>query len=1101
MARRSFFCVLPMKPASLPHLLISASAGSGKTWQLVRRHLHLLALGEMPEQIAAMTFTRKAAGEFFNRILRQLALLSAKHESAEAYFQGCVPAVPAEADFLPVLRQVTRRMHRLRLGTLDSFFASVATCFPLELGLGSQARVMDETETAQASRVVLDALLEKLHREENARALSQLMEAHKLATFGVEEKSVDDSLRQLTADWLALWDDSDATLPLRGWGDLGFLGLPEAAGEMRPLSELITAVRTHFIPHAKGIALLEETLTQAQETAPGHGLPKRVKELLEKLEPLWDALTSGHAEMMWQRVKTVLTPQAGAAFKALVEGLLVRELRTRAARTRGLAEILALHAAEHEALVRQRGRLSFADVQRLLARAAEEKTPWLGAGEDLWFRLDSRHAHWMLDEFQDTSQRQWQVISCLVDEVMQDSGGRRSFFAVGDPKQSIYLWREAEPGLFDHILSTWPARADGGGLRQMPLSVSYRSAQPVLDMVNAAFGNAEALATLLPRGSMEGFRFQEHRAHKTALSGHAALLSPLPEREENEEEIGGTTGVIAQVLEHIQPLARGLTCAVLVRTNDEAARISEVLRHRTGMAVVCEADLHPCTDNALTLALLSLLSLTAHPGDAKARNHLRMSPLWPLVETETEGTCGEARQHWRRTVQECQKTVHEHGIAGFMEVWAPRIRAHVPELDAFHQRRLAQMADIAAEYDASGSRCVDGFLRFAREYPLRLRGPARSIQVMTLHASKGLEFDLVLQVAHEGRAMNQVREGRLLAGRQERGGIAWVLEPPPRACMRLTPALKAQLAEAERRAAFESLCRLYVGMTRAIRGLYVIAKPPPKDGKSLTEAKLLRSVLPADAPEPSVGFGCIEWQTGDPQWFHSAALQPETSQEAPAPAPVGAPEPLGNLLRAHQPLTRRRTPSGEETFQVKGSVLFSAGRGPGRELGTLVHELLAHVTWQPHLPSLENQWRRLGIIPKEEGSGTSATLAEALRQVKAVLSAPSCAAVFTAPDAQAKLWRERSFDLMLDGGWVTGTFDRVLIEQDKEGRATAAWIVDFKTDDAPDEAALEEKCQGYAPQLALYRRAVARLCALPESEVRTSLLFTRQSRLMHISAC
>jgi len=126
-----------VKPDALQHLLISASAGSGKTWQLVRRHLHLLALGEAPERIAAMTFTRKAAGEFFQRILRRLAELAVQPGEAAAYFGDCTPAVPADADFLRVLRQVTRRLHRLRLSTLDSFFASVTTCFPLELGLGA----------------------------------------------------------------------------------------------------------------------------------------------------------------------------------------------------------------------------------------------------------------------------------------------------------------------------------------------------------------------------------------------------------------------------------------------------------------------------------------------------------------------------------------------------------------------------------------------------------------------------------------------------------------------------------------------------------------------------------------------------------------------------------------------------------------------------------------------------------------------------------------------------------------------------------------------------------------------------------------------------
>lgn len=1064
-----------MKPDALQHLLISASAGSGKTWQLVRRHLHLLALGEAPERIAAMTFTRKAAGEFFQRILRRLAELAVQPGEAAAYFGDCTPAVPADADFLRVLRQVTRRLHRLRLSTLDSFFASVTTCFPLELGLGASARVMDEAETAQAGRAALDALLERLHAGADGAALNRLMEGHKQATFGAEEKRVDESLMDLTRAWLTLWEDSDPDRPLRGWGDLAALGAP--AGELTPMADLIAGVRAAFVPpHDKGVDLLNETLTQVQETVPAQSLPKRVKELLEKLEAIWDDLPRGTAILMWQAKKLPLSPEAGRAWRALAEGLLHRELVVRAERTRGLAQILDLHAREYATQVRQRGRLSFADVQRLLARAAAEQSPWLGGSGDLWFRLDARHDHWMLDEFQDTSRKQWRIVSSLVDEVIQDEGGRRSFFAVGDPKQSIYLWREAEPELFADILAAYPARADGGGLHQQPLSVSFRSAQPVLDMVNAVFGDAAALAAVLPAGSTEGFRFQAHRAAKTQLRGHAALVSPSDADLDQAD-------LAAALLRRIDPLGRGQSCAILVRQNKDARELAERLRASTGFDVVCEADQHPCTDNAVTLALLSLLALAAHPGDRKARGHLRLTPLWPLVESPERG--------WRLTVLDIQALVQERGVAGFMEVWTPRLLAQLPQLDSFHRRRLAQLADIAAEYDGDGSRCLDGFLRFAREYPLRTRGPARSIQVMTVHASKGLEFDLVLHLVHD-RAMDAVRDERLIAGRDAEG-VHWVLETPPRACARLLPALQARLEQAGQRAAFESICRLYVAMTRAKHGLYLLAKPPPKDGKAVNEAKLLRELLGDDQARDAGDGLRFEWETGDAEWY--AGRAPVAAAAPPAEAP--RPEPLGPLLRATQPLPRRRTPSGEESFRVTGRILFGAGREPGRRLGTLVHELFAEVESLVPPAELEARWLARDLVSADDLAGRGDPVAhEALRQVRGVLAAPACAAVF---QPRGPVWRERSFDLVVEGDWISGTFDRVLLERDAAGALTGAWIVDFKTDDIADDAALDEKCQGYAPQIALYRSAIARLTGLPLEAVRASLLFTRRQQLVALS--
>lgn len=174
--------------SSLQHLLINASAGSGKTYQLARRYAQLLTLGACPEGIAAMTFTRKAAGEFFNRILRRLAELARHPDTAAAFFEGVEPPPLTSTDYRLLLRKVTRSLQKLRLGTLDSFFAGMVRCFPLELGLAAGARVMQEDETALARAEALDALLADLHADEDRHALQMLTEAYKQATFGAGEK-------------------------------------------------------------------------------------------------------------------------------------------------------------------------------------------------------------------------------------------------------------------------------------------------------------------------------------------------------------------------------------------------------------------------------------------------------------------------------------------------------------------------------------------------------------------------------------------------------------------------------------------------------------------------------------------------------------------------------------------------------------------------------------------------------------------------------------------------------------------------------------------------------------------------------------------------
>ena len=148
------------------HVMILASAGSGKTYALTNRFVRLLALGAKPERIVALTFTRKAAGEFFDEILNKLARAS-REPGYAATLAGeiGVPALGA-GDFLKMLRAVTEAMHRLRLGTLDSFFSSIAACFPMELGLPVGVCVMPQEDAKRALDEALDELMDRVYHSE-----------------------------------------------------------------------------------------------------------------------------------------------------------------------------------------------------------------------------------------------------------------------------------------------------------------------------------------------------------------------------------------------------------------------------------------------------------------------------------------------------------------------------------------------------------------------------------------------------------------------------------------------------------------------------------------------------------------------------------------------------------------------------------------------------------------------------------------------------------------------------------------------------------------------------------------------------------------------
>ena len=1084
---------------ALRHELIAASAGSGKTYQLVRRYLHLLALGVEPESIVAMTFTRKAAGEFFGRILTRLAMLASGQEDAAGYFAGMSPAVPKGVDYTALLRRVTRRMHRLRLGTLDSFFASIATCFPLELGLPANASVMDETEANLMQERTLDALLDDLHDSGDGEATRLLLESVKQASFGNEEKRMEETLRLWVKENHELWTGSRRAAV---WGNPAVVwGADFLKGEVvtsAVLREAVVALKDAFPGTTpSGSEALESLCLEVMEVQPAAPLPKTVKAFLTKSAESLEGLRAGAAEVMWYRKKVIVSGAAAEAWVALVGLLVRRELMVRAHRTVGLAAFLDGYEQRYQRQVRGQGHLSFADIPRLIQdRAGDEGSSW--PQEDLWFRLDGRFDHWMLDEFQDTSFRQWRVTQRLVEEVIQDPEGVRSFFAVGDIKQSIYVWRQAEPGLFNELERLRPVtEADPGGIYVSTLAKSYRSAQPVLDAVNAVFEDRAGLEALLP-GATKEWAFSAHEAGRRELTGCVRLLSTLEaekgggegEDEEVEEgvvEANAVQRVTAGLLREIDPLGRGLSCAVLVRSNKKAAAFTGVLRALTGMNVVTDSTIQPATDNAVTLAYLSLLQLAAHPGDQMALEHLLMTPLGVVLGGTKESVWSAGAMAGRE--------VFEKGFAAFVMVLTEKLKQGGVLLDAFHQRRVEQLLDFAGGFDESGSRDVDLFLEGAREWTVSQLGAGEAVQVMTVHKSKGLEFDVVILPDLGGSAMDSVRRRSLIVSR-DRGETRWVMQAPDKIYATLDEVLMEEAKETREKTGFESLCRLYVAMTRAKRGLYFIASKPPASPKAMKEELFLRRrLVGGEATEIEVGGEAVllEWETGDAGWYRAKELMGEAEELEEAAAETIT---LGELVKRNQAAQRRVTPSGAEAFRIPGKVLFSPGRDIGRHLGSRVHEMLAEVEWWEKGMAIEplmERWMEGGwVVPGEVVSE------RALELVRPLLESAVGYEALGRPSNEATLWREKPFDFIDGGAWVSGVFDRVVLEHDEKGRVVAAHLLDFKTDEAADEDALEEKAAGYAPQLALYRRAVAKLTGLMEAQISMQLLFLRALRLVKV---
>jgi ATP-dependent exoDNAse (exonuclease V) beta subunit len=1050
------------------HEMILASAGSGKTFALTDRFVALLARGAAPERIVALTFTRKAAGEFFDEILKKLAGAARDAETARRLADRIGAPQLGPAAFLALLRQMVGAMHRLRLGTLDSFFAQVVGAFPLELGLAGDFAMLEEHAARLAQRRVLQRLFARAGGLTPAQ--QEFIEAFKRATFGREEKRLGAQLDELLGDFQDTYLDAPAA---ELWGDPARIWPPGCAW-LEPQGRRADAVA------GLQAALAGREMTGGQRErwavffqalaawVPGMDLGD-LGYIVKNALKVWPGLMAGEAELTVEQRKLRLGRDECAALGRIVTEIVGAELRRKLETTRGIFAVLHGYEAVYGAEVRQAGQLTFTDVQRLLAPAAG--APPLAQDEGgggrllIDYRLDAEIDHWLLDEFQDTSFGQWSVLKNLIDEAVQDAEGRRSFFCVGDVKQAVYAWREGDPRLFREIFNHYNAAAPGA-IIERPLVESWRSGPPLIGMINTVFGAGETLARLFP-GEASTTWNREWRAHTSAVpqrTGQAALLHAADEE--------ARWAVALQILREIRPLERGLTCAVLVRKNDTATDLADYLRREGGLPAVAESDLRVGVDHPPGAALLALVQAAAHPGDTLAQAHLRMTPLGAVLAAEK-------LDHPEDITARVLGQIHAEGFERMADWWLERLEPQLAPDDAFSRVRARQWAAAAGEFDATGSREVAEFVAFMKAYTARDAESATVVRVMTVHKAKGLGFDVVLLPDLEGHTLAERRAGLAVQKAADRS-VEWVLDLPSDLYRQQDPVLAAHVTAAKAAACYENLSVLYVAMTRAKRGLYVITKPPGTS-KSANFPRILADTLGGETAGVRVGALALSgaWSSGDPDWHVTSAMPPPQI----GPAGATAIRPAKGLT----PVSRRpaRRPSEEKSGVWAAARLFDLEGGRAADFGAAVHAYLAGVEWGGG----QDAARWAGLWGDQDPAA-----AEAL----ACLRAPELAEVWAKPSdsARAVAWRERSFEIVLDGAWVTGVFDRVVVKQDAAGQPVDATIWDFKTDRVGSEAEIAAAAERHGGQLALYRRVIAVLTGLAASRVSCELVFTRLRRRM-----
>ena len=622
----------------LTNMLISASAGTGKTYQLSLRFLGLLALnsGNHPERLIAITFTRKAAGEFKDRILTDLAA-GATDEAGAARLKerlwavikgtdgepGLWPGAPEawkeenlhRERFLHLLHILVQNLARLNLCTIDSLFAQIASASTFELGV-SGFSMIDPTAEKLARREALLSLYRECSVNRERRKDFEdafLSGADSDAEAADAEKSM---MRRLGTYHELFLDVPDAGM----WGNPVTLGFtPE---ELAPpvsleqfdsvLHSLIFQVQQTPAPEGKNGVKNKELFLRFLNGFSQYARLGRVRFRTEG-GSAW-AITVEEAR---EKFRDFWTP----ALEELIQSWLRMETLHTLRRTRATHGLMLLFESKYSSLVRNRGRFLFHDVTRMLGGGT--MTPELK--RDLQYRMYCRYDHWMLDEFQDTSQTQWHVIKPFLDDLAESkTGNEGSIFVVGDIKQSVYQWRGGDPELFRSVSSQLQ-------LEQRGMSTSYRSVQPVLDLVNDICDYARTAPGCEPAALEQWGEYPAHRCapHLEDRPGTSQIWQ-APKAENVSANNDLVCQAAADILERTGALRRGLETAILVSTKNQALVIKGWLTDHGIPAEVCD-DVPVGVDSPLGKNLLYFFRWLLMPGDPFVIGLLTHSPLRPLI--------------------------------------------------------------------------------------------------------------------------------------------------------------------------------------------------------------------------------------------------------------------------------------------------------------------------------------------------------------------------------------------------------------------------------------------------------------------------------------
>jgi ATP-dependent exoDNAse (exonuclease V) beta subunit len=1084
--------------------IVQAPAGSGKTELLVQRILALLAVVDSPEEILSITFTRKAAGEMKLRLLKAL----------ERACDDQPPEAPHAAETWQRARTVLARDRekgwsllqnptRLQLMTIDSLCAFLTRRMPWLARFGDQPGVTDDP--ADLYLLAAEALLSRLekggagqnaverlliHLDNRLTLLRDLLVAmlgrrdqwlrHLMAQRNTQPRQVLESGLQLyTATFLKYTRNA-----LGG----------DAYCELRELVKFAAANLAEDQPEHPFIALLHEqedpdslrqwlALAHLILTASGD-----VRKSVNKING-FPADKSSHSQEMKGRALSLFEQIRGnsAATEAL-QG--VRQLPASCYTSdqwrvlESLIELLPLAVVELQGVFRLQGQVDFIEI----AGAAHAALGSVAEPEDLLLQLDSRIRHILVDEFQDTSYAQYDLLRCLTGG--WEPGDGRTLFVVGDPMQSIYRFREAEVGLY---LRVCQRGLDSLPMERIGLSTNFRSRKKLVDWVNSSFSELFPAIEDEVRGAV---RFAPATAFDQSEKGAEVTAHCFV----NRQDVAEAKAVVDLVRRAKEKHAEG-TIAILVRSRNHLSEI--VIALKKAAIRFQSQDIDPLVDRPVVQDLLSLTRALQHPADRIAWLSVLRAPWCGLILDDLNRLCGkdsrstvwqlltqpvkqvemfdqistDGRQRLNRLMPVLDRALKMRGRLSlrhlvestWLSLGGP---ACVEEADLLDVKQVFALLE---EFDVEGT-LQDLERQLGKLYaaPDPQAGP--ELQLMTIHKAKGLEFDTVI-LPGLGRGVRT----------RERALLRWVEHPdyelllapiPPLLNDQQDPTYQAIGHILKEKDDLETVRLLYVATTRAKSRLHLLGHAKLNQNNEL--APLSGSLL--SVAWPAYGREFSE---------NTTTAADEVQHELPVsklkrlPGEWLLPQLVEKLAFKVTSVQLASAAGHSRTETVE-----SRRTEEGRVIGTLVHLWLERIAadglnrWpetaiKAQTGNFKAQLNIRGLPLSRLEAGSSMILS---CLIKTVLSKRGQWLLACHRNAGSEL----ALNGMVDGELVRATIDRTFIDSDG-----IRWLIDYKTSSpasGEDHGRfMDHEAERYRNQLQLYA-ALFKLLE-PDQTLCTALYF------------